>query len=79
MLQFLFSSLITVYYIPKSMYVELFLYFSIKVPLVMTKSMYYKSVKAISIWILDFKVIQFRGNNTEHNITNHMFTPNSSF
>ena len=34
-------------------------------------------VKAIHIWIIYQKGNRFRGKNPEHNMTNHMFTPNS--
>ena len=34
------------------------------------------SVKAINIWIIDFKVNCFRGRNPEHDMKNHLFSPN---
>ena len=70
------SALITVSWMLKSMHVELLPHVEFKSPLTMTISMYYMIYQSdIYILIIGIKVNQFRGNNTEHDITKHIFTP----
>ena len=57
-------------------YVGVLILYPLKEPVKITISMYFIICQSDTYLIIDLKVNRFRGNNREHNMKNHMFTPN---